>query len=569
MLGHLGRQCQVTGLHVDRHAERLFKLHAVTAVVYLAVGGTMALLIALTRWPAVHLIDNPDWFYRLVSAHGTIMLILWILFFEMAGLIFGGTVLLSLPLRGARFGWLAYLMMLGGSIAIVATMLSGQATVMFTAYPPLRATHWFYLAVLIFAVGALIQVLLFIANLVIARLRGEVGTLPLFTFGLLVAAILAVWSILSGAAAVLPAWLWSVGVLDSVDPGVYRLLFWGLGHGAQQVNLAAMVAIWYGLASLTVGARPLNEGLSRTAFLLYVAFIQMGAMHHLIVDPGLGNWVRGFNVSYFVYAAVLGSMIHAFTIPASVEVAQRARGYARGLMGWLRNAPWREPGFSALAISFAMFGILGGISGVIMGGNQSNMIAHNTLIVPAHFHMTVVAGTSLAFMGISYYVVPLMFRRDLLLVSWTRWQPYVYGIGMFVFGIGMGLAGHAGVPRRHFDITFPNVPLSIGPFDSPDVDMWLTMTAIGAMIAVVGGAIYVLSMVGTVFLARQSDTPTIPAVAALALAPPAAPEPPRVHAPGAFEAPGTLALAATWLGLFVLLYGYSWYELSKVTWIIR
>lgn len=50
------RRCEITGLSVDRSAERLIMLNAVTAVVYLTIGGVLALLIALTRWQAVHLL---------------------------------------------------------------------------------------------------------------------------------------------------------------------------------------------------------------------------------------------------------------------------------------------------------------------------------------------------------------------------------------------------------------------------------------------------------------------------------------------------------------------------------
>ena len=70
------------------------------------------------------------------------------------------------------------------------------------------------------------------------------------------------------AAALIPTFLWSLGLVPHVDPGSYRLLYWGFGHGAQQVNLAAMVAVWYLLAAITTGAKPLNEKLSRTAFVL-------------------------------------------------------------------------------------------------------------------------------------------------------------------------------------------------------------------------------------------------------------------------------------------------------------
>jgi cytochrome c oxidase subunit 1 len=286
--------------------------------------------------------------------------------------------------------------------------------------------------------------------------------------------------------------------------------------------------------------------------------------------------VRTINASYFVYAAVLGSMIHAFTIPASIELAQRAKGYRRGLFEWIRRAPWGEPGFSALVLSFAMFGIMGGISGVIIGGPQLNMLAHNTLTVPAHFHMTVVAGTTLAFMGITYYLVPLIFRREIFLPPIAKAQPWVYGVGMLVFGLGMGFAGHLeGVPRRHFDINFGGLPMANGVYDNARVDLYLAILGIGAILAFIGGAMYVIVAAGTVFLGRRSETPDIGKVDPEAFAIPAVSgasgeAEPEVHRnPDEFEAPGTFAIATAFLALFVALYAFSWFELSHISWVIR
>ena len=567
------RRCEITGLSVDRTAERLIMLNAVTAVVYLAIGGVLALLIALTRWQAVHLL-TPARFYEFVSTHGLVMLIFWILFFEVAGLIFASTVLLSARMVIPWLGWLAYALMLVGSVVATLLMLGGKATVMFTSYPPLRAeTHWYYAAVLAFAVGAILAVVHFFVNIVAARLRGDVGSLPLFTFALMGAAIIALWSLLSGALALFPVWLWTLGVIPEVDPGIYRLLYWGLGHGAQQVNLAAMVGVWYGLASLTTGARPLNEGLSRIAIVLYVLFINMGAMHHLLVDPGLGTWVKNVNASYFMYAAVMGSLIHAFSIPASMELALRERGYRRGLFEWLRRAPWGEPGFAALVVSMILFGLLGGISGVIIGGPQVNMISHNTLLVPAHFHMTVVAGTTTAFMGIAYYLVPLIFQRQFLFRRIAQWQPYVYGLGMLVFGIGMGLAGHWGVPRRHWDITFSSAPaLGMNLIDlRPEIAVFLAMMGIGGIIAVVGGAMFVLVAVATVFVGQRTPRPAVGRIVPEAFSPypvvaGGSGEAAASGEHGRFEVPGTLVVSVVFLILFIFLYGFSWFELSRVPW---
>ena len=94
-------------------------------------------------------------------------------------------------------------------------------------------------------------------------------------------------------------------------------------------------------------------------------------------------------------------MIHGFTVPASVEVAMRHKGYGKGLFGWLTSAPWCNPGFSAFFLSLIIFGFGGGITGVTLGTQQINIIAHNTLRIPGHFHVTVVGGTTLAFMGLA------------------------------------------------------------------------------------------------------------------------------------------------------------------------
>src|SRR3972149_8210579 len=81
------RTCPTTGLKIHQRAETLIKVNAVAAVFCLLVGGLAALLILLTRWPAIHLL-NEEWFYRLLTAHALDMLIAWIIFFEVAGVFF-------------------------------------------------------------------------------------------------------------------------------------------------------------------------------------------------------------------------------------------------------------------------------------------------------------------------------------------------------------------------------------------------------------------------------------------------------------------------------------------------
>jgi cytochrome c oxidase subunit 1 len=258
------------------------------------------------------------------------MLIFFILFFEMAILYFASAVLLNSRVAAPRLGWAAFGLMVAGALLVEWTMFTGRADVLFTSYVPLRAHPAFYGGVILFAVGALVVVSLFFATLVVAkRERTYEGSIPLVTFGAMTAAIIAVITLGQGAAIYIPTFFWSLGI-GNVDPEVYRMVWWGLGHSSQQINVAAMVSVWYLLGAFTVGAVVLNEKISRTAFVLYVLFISMAAAHHLLVDPGLGPSWKVVNTSYFMYMAVLASMLHGFTVPAGVEVGQRLRGYTKG-----------------------------------------------------------------------------------------------------------------------------------------------------------------------------------------------------------------------------------------------
>lgn len=495
------RTCPTTGLKIHLPAENLIKINAVVAVVAILIGGIAALGVALTRWPAVHLLDEA-WFYRLLTAHALDMLIVWIIFFEVAVVYFTSTVLLNNRLAAPKVGWLAFILMLVGTVMVNAMVLMGKADVTFTSYVPLKADPLYYLGIILFAVGALIAMFLFFATLVVAkREKTYEGSLPMVTFGAMCAAIIAVLTILHGASIYIPTFLWSAGIIPSVDPMMYRLVWWGLGHPSQQINVCAMVAVWYLLATLTTGAKPLNEKLCRTAFLLYVLFINVASEHHLLVDPALSIWHKIVNTSYVMHLAVLASMIHAFAVPAMIEVAQRKNGFTKGLFEWLKKAPWGNPGFSAMFISLMIFGFVGGITGVTFGTEQISIIRHNTWSITGHFHGTVVGGTTLAFMGLTYYVVPLIFRRQIFSEAAAKIQPYLFGGGIFIMANSMMFAGGYGIPRRHWDVTFANATF---PFQfDPTAFFFLGLTGLGALLALVGGAIYVLNTVASVFIGKK------------------------------------------------------------------
>ncbi len=556
------RTCPATGLKIDLAAEKLIKANAVAAVVFLAIGGFFGLLVALTRWPAVHLLSS-EMFYLVLTAHGLDVLLLWIIFFEIAVLYFASAVLLSCRLATPRIAWAAFWLMVIGGLMTNVAVLQGESSVMFTSYVPMKAEPHFYLGLILFAVGALVAVMVFFGTLVVARdERTYEGSVPLVTFGAITAAIIAVFTIASGAIILIPTFLWSVGYISHIDSVMYKLVWWGMGHSSQQINVAAHVAVWYAIIAITIGAKPLSEKVSRTAFFLYILFLQLACAHHMLVEPGLSAEWRIFNTSYALYLAVLGSMIHGMTVPGAIEAAQRKNGFNNGVFEWLRKAPWNNPAFAGMFLSLVMFGFLGGISGVVLGTEQINLILHNTIYVPGHFHATVVAGTTLAFMAVTYLLLPLIFQRQVIWPTLAKWQPYLFGIGVAGISLFMMGAGTLGVSRRHWDITFSDAQVT---FDYPATAfLMMGLNGVFAIIATIGGIMYVLITVGSVFFGKKVDSSNI--VESLG------PMPQKqvsdaVHeygSAGTWHLPGTYILVTVFFLSFVLYYFVNWKYLSEI-----
>ncbi len=557
------RTCQYTGLKVDAAAQALIKANAVAAVIFLAVGGLMGLVVALTRWPAVHLLPA-EWFYLVLTGHGANVLLFWIIFFEIAILYFASTILLNSRLVAPKIAWLGFVLMVVGAVMANVAVLQGDSSVMFTSYPPMQAKPHFYLGLILFAVGALVGCGIFFANLVVAKEEQTYeGSIPLVTFGALTAGIIAVFTIASGAIILVPTWLWSLGLISNIDPLMYKVVWWAMGHSSQQINVSAHVSLWYLIAALLVGAKPLSEKVSRTAFLMYILFLQLASAHHLLAEPGLDASWKIVNTSYMMYLAVMGSMVHGLTVPGAIEAAQRRNGFNRGVFEWLRKAPWGHPAFAGMFLSLIFFGFIGGISGVVLGTEQLNVLMHNTIYVPGHFHGTVVCGTTLAFMAGTYLVLPLVFQREIIWPKLAKIQPYLFGIGAAGISLFMMGAGTLGVARRHWDITFSDANLSFAY--SAGAFLMMGLNGIFAIIAALGGLLFVLVVVGTVFFGEKikgGHKLTFPLHSGGGAA--------AAHygSEGTIKLPGTIILVAIFFTCFVLYYFINWKYLSEL-WLFR
>jgi cytochrome c oxidase subunit 1 len=168
--------------------------------------------------------------------------------------------------------------------------------------------------------------------------------------------------------------------------------------------------------------------------------------------------------------------------------------------------------------------------------------------VPGHFHGTVAGGTTLAFMALTYYLIPVLFQREVILPSLAKWQPYLFGIGIAVLAVALMGAGTLGVPRRHWDITYAGQPLA---HEFPGLAfLMMAIGEIAGLVAVIGGVAFILIVVGSLLIGKKipADAKPYPRV------PDADTGGHKGIGFGGFEAPGTFVLAMVLFAALVLYY---------------
>jgi cytochrome c oxidase subunit 1 len=184
----------------------------------------------------------------------------------------------------------------------------------------------------------------------------------------------------------------------------------------------------------------------------------------------------------------------------------------------------------------------GGIGGLINGSANLDLLVHNTAWISGHLHLTVGTAATLTYMGITYWLVPVLWGRKL----WSRWmalaQAWTWAFGMLIFSHSLHAAGLLGMPRRTM--------ISQAPYIQPGWEHYMKMTGIGGSILFVSGLLYLLNMALTMTVAKRVEQ-----------APPEFAE----AVSGAEEAPGFLDNFSVWVpasvALIVIAYGPTLYRL--------
>lgn len=419
--------------------------------------GVYQLLVRAEIWPAL---SSGELYYASVTAHGTIMGYVLTTFFIAGFGYYVASTSLKQRVWSVSLAWLGFALMLVGTVLAAYVMFTGQASVLYTFYPP-NIGHWgYYLGATLIVVGSWFWVLNMI--MMYARFKRENGDkpVPLAMYAYTANAILWFLTSLGVALEILFQLLpLSLGLVDTVDVGLARTLFSWTLHAIVYFWLIPAYIAFYVFLPKAAGGRLISDEMGRVAFIMLLVFSLPIGFHHLYMDP---QHAAGWKLlhAFGTFMVAVPTLITGFTIIATMEIAGRLRG-GKGLFGWIAKIPWGNPMVLATGLSLLML-TYGGFGGMINASYALNIAIHNTQWVTAHFHAIFGGTTVIMYFAIAYYLWPSMTGRALISEGAARLQLWLWTIGTIVLTAPWHILGLLGQPRR----------VAFTPFDPEITDRW-------------------------------------------------------------------------------------------------
>ena len=464
----------------------------------------------LMRSPLPAPVDDPNIYYASVTAHGSIMAYVFPTFFVMG---FGYAIAMSalgMPLRGEKWAWAGFFISLIGTIMAIIPVAAGRASVLYTFYPPLLGSPWYYLGISLVIIGSYFWIALMLINFGAWKKENPGKPVPLAMFAITACALLWGWTALGATCEVLFQILpVTLGWRHTIDAGLARTLFSLTLHAIVYFWLIPAYIAYYTLMPQAAGGRLYSDTMGRITFVLFLVFSIPVGLHHLFMDPEHGAGFK-FVQSTLTFMVALPTLLTVFTITASLEIAGRLRG-GKGLFGWIRALPWDEPMVLAVGLSLLLLGP-GGFGGLINMSFAMNAMVHNTSWVTAHFHLIFGGAVVIVYFAIAYELLPRLLGRPLVSKRLACVQLWLWFWGILVTTVPWHIAGLMGEPRRYaiFDYSDP-VVAKMAPL--------VTLSVIGGLVVFISVLLFFYVLLRTSFAPVAESMP--PIRYALAVNPPA------------------------------------------------
>jgi cytochrome c oxidase subunit I len=464
--------------------------------------GVFGLALILGAWqmfirsPLHNWLSDPEWYYRSLTAHGTVMAYV---FPTLVAMGFGYAIsesALEQRLVGVRWAWAGFWLIVAGGVMAMVPVALGHASVLYTFYPPLIGSPFYYIGVVLVVVGSWVWVALMSINLGVWKRAHPAAPVPLAMFANVAGSYLWAWTAVGAALELLlqiiPV---ALGLRTTIDAGLARVLFSWTLHSIVYFWLIPSYIAYYAIVPRAIGGKVYSDTMARIAFISFLVVAMPIGIHHTFADPQVGAGFK-FIHSAFTALVVVPTLLTVFTICASVEIAGRLRG-GRGLFGWIKALPWDNPIMLAVAFSFIMLGF-GGAGGIINMSYQLDASIHNTQWITGHFHLIFGGAIVIMYFAIAYDLWPHLTGRALTDLRLIRTQLWLWFIGMIVATFPWHYVGILGMPRRmaYFDFTDPALSAEALP---------VTLSVIGALILLISGLLFLA------ILARSQLAPHIEA----------------------------------------------------------
>ena len=346
-----------------------------------------------------------------VTGHGTVMAYV---FPTLVAMGFGYAITelaLQRPLIGLKWAWAAFGLVAVGAFTAATTVAMGAASVLYTFYPPLIGSPFYYIGIVLAVVGSWIWVALMAINLYVWR-KANAGRRSRWRCTRMSRALRSGRGRRSAQPSKFSSKFCPLRLASRTPSMRVSRAFCSRGRCTPSCYFWLMPAYiaFYTIVPRAIGGRLYSDAMARLSFALFLVFAMPIGIHHLFADPQVGS---GFKYVHSVFTAmvVIPTLLTVFTICASVEIAARLRG-GRGMLGWVRALPWRNPAMLALALSFIMLGF-GGAGGIINMSYQLDSTIHNTQWITGHFHLIFAGAVVIMYFIIAYDLWPHLTGRAL------------------------------------------------------------------------------------------------------------------------------------------------------------
>ncbi len=406
----------------------------------------------LERSGLIEAIQSPDVYFASVSTHGVLMGFVLTTYFVMGFGYWVATSSLKQPIPCPRLAWGGFWVATTGTVLAAIPLLIGKASVLYTFYPPVQASVFFYIGAALLVVGSWFWAALMVVMFRQYKKAHPGETVPLAMFAYTANAVLWLWTSAGVALEVVFQLIpWALGWIDTIDVGLARTLFSWTLHPIVYFWLIPAYVVLYCLVPIAAGGRLFSHSLARIAFLLLLVFGLPIGFHHLYMDPEQGHTFKLIHgVGTFLVA--LPTLMTGFTVIASLELAGRAAG-GTGLFGWIGRLKWRDPVVLSAILAFLML-IAGGFGGIVNASYAMNAMVHNTAWVPGHFHLIFGGTTVILYFAAAYAIWPRLTGRALVSGHLPLVQLWSWFIGMIILSTPWHILGLLGQPRRISSVAY-------------------------------------------------------------------------------------------------------------------